>query len=123
MFEPPPPSRIFMRLSASSRLGLAFGHGGSGTDKTMISLQQREHHDITRHDAYRSWLISRNEPPIILRSNAIPWKRLRGLVRRAASQVMCFFAIIRVSVVAHKMRRVRGAQARLDGVKRRGRGV
>ena len=90
---------------------------------TMVYLQQHELHDISRHDAYRVWLISRNEPPIIFRSEDIQWKRLRVLLRRGANQVRSVFAIIRVGVAAHKMRRVRGALVRLDGVKRHGRGA
>lgn len=84
----------------------------------MTHWRQNEFHDILGDDAYRSWLISRNDPPIFHPSSDIPWKRLRVLLRRAAS----FIAAIHIAVVAHKARRVRGALARIDGrVQARGR--
>ncbi|MFC0241598.1 hypothetical protein [Rhodopseudomonas telluris] len=81
----------------------------------MSHWRHNEFHDILGSDAYRSWLISRNDPPIVYPSSDIAWRRLRALLRRATSRIASFFAAIHIAVVAHKVRRARGAFVRLDG--------
>jgi len=59
---------------------------------------------LTGDEAYRSQLISRNQPPIIYHSSDFQWKRLRALARR----IMGFIASQRVAVVASRTRRLQG---------------
>ncbi|SRR5258708_6573825 len=59
--------------------------------------------DLAGDDAYRSWLISRNQPPIVHHSTEVQWKRLSLLARR----IVGFLAAQRVAVVASRARRLR----------------
>jgi hypothetical protein len=59
--------------------------------------------DLTADDAYRSWLISRNQPPIVYHSGTMQWKRLRVVAR----QIVGFLASRRVALAADKARRAR----------------
>ena len=61
--------------------------------------------DLAGDDAYRSWLISRNSPPIVHHSGEMQWKRLRVLARR----VVGFIASQHLAVVASRTRRLRVA--------------
>lgn len=73
----------------------------------MFYSRENGLHDVTGDDAYRSWLISRNQSPIVYHSGDMHWKRLRVQLRRAAANIKGFFASIRVALVADKMRRAR----------------
>ena len=73
----------------------------------MLYSRDNQFHDFTGDDAYRSWLISRNDAPIIHHSGDMDWKRLRVLARRTGDRFRGFFAAIRVALVADKMRRAR----------------
>lgn len=87
---------------------------------TMFYSRQNELHDVSGGDAYRSWLISRNQPPIVYHSGEMHWKRLQVTLRHAARHVRNVFAAIRVALVADKMRRARGELARVGGRKHDG---
>ncbi|MDB5618319.1 hypothetical protein [Tardiphaga sp.] len=71
----------------------------------MFFSRENELHDLAGDDAYRSWLISRNQAPIVHHSGEMHWKRLQILARHAVRHVKGFFAAIRVALVADKMRR------------------
>ena len=73
---------------------------------TYVSHNADKFRDLTNDNAYRSWLISRNQGPIVFHSVEIHWKRLRVLTRLARNHVKGFFAAIRVALVADKIRRV-----------------
>jgi hypothetical protein len=70
----------------------------SGVDKTRVT---------NNDDAYRSYLISRNQPPIVYRSGEMHLKRLRVLARRTGSRVSAALNIVHNAIVATKIRRVR----------------
>jgi hypothetical protein len=57
--------------------------------------------------AYRAWLISRAQPPIVYHSGQIHLKRLRVLARKINSHVRAALATIHQAIVAAKMRRIR----------------
>jgi hypothetical protein len=59
--------------------------------------------DLAGDDAYRAWLISRNQPPIVYHSGEMQWKRLRVLARR----VMRLIASQHLAVAAARARRLR----------------
>jgi hypothetical protein len=67
--------------------------------------------DVTRapsdEDAYRAWLISRQQSPIVYHSGATHLKRLRVLVRKIGSYIRAALTTIHEAIVAAKMRRVR----------------
>lgn len=71
----------------------------------MFYSRENQFHDLAGDDAYRSWLISRNQPPIVHHSGEMHWKRLCVLARHAANRVRGLFAAFRVALVADKMRR------------------
>ncbi len=73
----------------------------------MFYSRENGLHDVTGDDAYRSWLISRNQSPIVYHSGDMHWKRLLVQLRRAAAHVRGIFAAVRVALVADKMRRAR----------------
>lgn len=83
---------------------------------TMFYSRENEYHDLIGEDAYRSWLISRNQAPIEDHSDDMDLKRLRVLVRGAVNRVRGIFAALRMALVADKMRRVRRELA-LRGVR------
>lgn len=56
--------------------------------------------DLAADDAYRSWLISRNQPPIVYHSGEMQWKRLRVLARR----VVGLIASQHLAIVASRSR-------------------
>jgi hypothetical protein len=70
----------------------------SGVDDTPAPLDE---------DAYRAWLISRAQPPIVYHSGAMHLKRLRVLARRINSHVRAAFATIHQAILAAKTRRIR----------------
>jgi len=57
-------------------------------------------------DAYRSYLISRNPPPIIYHSGEVHLKRVRVLARRVRNRISAALEIIHKAIIAAKMRRV-----------------
>ena len=73
----------------------------------MFYTRENQFHDITGHDAYRSWLISRNKAPIVHHSGDVRWKRLLVSARRAIHHVRGIFAALHLALVADKMRRAR----------------
>jgi uncharacterized protein (DUF1684 family) len=70
----------------------------SGVDDTPTPLDE---------DAYRAWLISRQQSPIVYHSGAMHLKRLRVLARKISSHVRTALATMHQAIVAAKMRRVR----------------
>ena len=73
---------------------------------TYVSHHADKVRDLTSDDAYRSWLISRNQGPIVHHSGAMHWKRLLVLARLTRNHIRKFFAAIHMALVADKMRRV-----------------
>lgn len=73
----------------------------------MIMLYTRDSalHDFAGDDAHRCYLIHRNQPPIVHRSGAMLWKRIRVLARHATRHIRGMLAALRVALVADKMRR------------------
>jgi hypothetical protein len=69
----------------------------SGVDDTPAPLDE---------EAYRAWLISRQQSPIVYHSGAIHLKRLRVLARRISSHVRAALVTIHEAIVAAKMRRI-----------------
>jgi hypothetical protein len=72
---------------------------------TMIHTRDSQLHDLAADDAYRSYLISRNQQPIVHHSGDIRWKRLCVAARLTRRHIQGFFAAIHVALVADKMRR------------------
>jgi hypothetical protein len=72
----------------------------------MFYSREDEIYDVAGTDAYRAWLISRNQPPIVYHSGAMQWKRMRVALRHGVSHVRGMFAAVRVALAADKMRRV-----------------
>lgn len=71
----------------------------------MFYSRDHQLHDLSGDDAYRSWLISRNQAPIVHHSGDMHWKRLLVAARHAVNHVRGFCAALRVALVADKMRR------------------
>ena len=82
----------------------------------MFYSRDNQFHDLTGDDAYRAFLISRNQPPIVHYSGDRPWKRLAVSARHAVRHVRSIFAALRVALVADKMRRARDVLA-LHGIR------
>jgi hypothetical protein len=57
-------------------------------------------------DAYRAWLISRKQSPIVYHSGEMHLKRLRVLARKIRSRVGAALTMIHHAIVAAKQRRV-----------------
>jgi hypothetical protein len=70
----------------------------SGVDNTRAQRDE---------DAYRAWLISRAQPPIVYHSGKMHLKRLRVLARKINSHVRAALTTFHQAIVAAKMRRVR----------------
>jgi hypothetical protein len=58
-------------------------------------------------DAYRAWLISRQQSPILYHSGAMHLKRLRVLARKISSHLRAALTTMHEAIVAAKMRRIR----------------
>jgi len=71
----------------------------------MFHTREENFQNLAGDDAYRSWLISRSQPPIVYHSGDMHWKRLRVLARRTGNHIRGFFAALRVALAADKMRR------------------
>ncbi|UZE46978.1 hypothetical protein ONR75_18390 [Rhodopseudomonas sp. P2A-2r] len=83
---------------------------------TYVSHHSDKFRDLTGDDAYRSWLISREQAPIVHHSGAMHWKRLRVLARLTFNHIKGLLAAVHVAIVADKMRRVQRELA-LRGVR------
>ena len=70
----------------------------SGVDYTPAPLDE---------EAYRAWLISRAQPPIVYHSGATHLKRLRVLARKLKSHLRAALTALHQAIVAAKMRRIR----------------
>jgi hypothetical protein len=70
----------------------------SGVDKMRVPGDE---------EAYRAWLVSREQPPIVYHSGQMHLKRLRVLARKIRNRVRAAFTAIHQAIVAAKMRRVR----------------
>ena len=69
----------------------------SGVDDTPVPLDE---------EAYRAWLISRAQPPIVYHSGEMHLKRLRVLARKFRSRVSAALTMIHQAIVAAKLHRV-----------------
>ena len=70
----------------------------SGMDKTRAPRGE---------DAYRAWLISRAQPPIVYHSGKMHLKRLGVLARKIKSHVRAALTTFHQAIIAAKMRRIR----------------
>jgi hypothetical protein len=70
----------------------------SGVDNTPAPLDE---------EAYRAWLISRQQSPIVYHSGAMQLKRLRVLARKLSSHIRAALATMHRAIIAAKIRRVR----------------
>jgi hypothetical protein len=70
----------------------------SGVDETGFPLDE---------EAYRAWLISRQQSPIVHHSGAMHLKRLRVLARKINNHVHAALSTMHEAIVAAKMRRIR----------------
>lgn len=80
---------------------------------TMFFNRDTQAYDFAADSAYRSYLISRNEAPIVHHSGDMQWKRFRVGLRRVRNDIRSFFAAIHMALVADKMRRARHELARV----------
>ncbi|MET0968231.1 MAG: hypothetical protein ABWY18_03440 [Tardiphaga sp.] len=80
---------------------------------TMFHTRDSQLHDLNADDAYRAWLITRNQAPIVYHSGDMQWKRLCVAARLIRDHARGFFAAIRVALAADKMRRARQELARV----------
>jgi hypothetical protein len=69
-----------------------------GMDKTGFPLDE---------EAYRAWLVSRQQAPIVHHSRAMHLKRLRVLARKISGHVRAGLSTFHQAIVAAKMRRIR----------------
>jgi hypothetical protein len=69
----------------------------SGVDDTPAPFDE---------EAYRAWLISRQQSPIVHHSGAMHLKRLRVLARKINSHIHAALSIMHQAIVAAKMRRI-----------------
>ncbi len=70
----------------------------SGLDDTPAPLDE---------EAYRAWLISRQQSPIVHHSGAVHLKRLRVLARKINSDIRAALSTMHRAIIAAKMRRIR----------------
>jgi hypothetical protein len=70
----------------------------SGVDETPAPLDE---------EAYRAWLISTQQSPIVHHSGAMHLKRLRVLARKINSHVRAILTTFHQAIIAAKMRRIR----------------
>lgn len=83
---------------------------------TMFYTRDSQLHDLAADDAYRSYLISRNQQPIVFHSRDVQWKQFCVAARLTRKHINGFFAAIRAALVADKMRRAQRELA-LRGVR------
>lgn len=83
---------------------------------TVFFNRDTQAHDFSADSAYRAWLISRNDAPIVHHSSGIQWKRLRVSIRRGLKHMSRAIAALHMALVADKMRRARiGVRAMTSG--------
>ncbi len=80
---------------------------------TMFFNRDIQAHDFSADSAYRAYLISRNQAPIVHHSGDMQWKRFCVAVRRVRNDVRRVFAAIHMALIADKMRRARYELARV----------
>lgn len=80
---------------------------------TILYTQDDKFREITR-DAYRSYLISRNQAPIVYHSGNVHLKRLRVLARVAMRRIRAGVKRIHLAIVAGKVRRLQRELALQD---------
>ncbi len=80
---------------------------------TMFFNRDMQAHDLSADSAYRAYLISRNDAPIVHHAGDIQWKRVCVGIRRLRRDVRSFLAAIHMALVADKMRRARLELARV----------
>lgn len=73
---------------------------------TMFHSHQDTIRDQIGGDAYRAYLISRDQPRIVYHSREMHLKRLRVLARRVGSRVRAALGVIHKAIVTAKMRRI-----------------
>lgn len=81
---------------------------------TMFFNRDTQAHDFSADSAYRAWLISRNDAPIVHHSGHIQWRRLRVCIRQIWKHIRGTVAAVHMALVADKMRRARRELARVD---------
>jgi hypothetical protein len=101
------PSRFPMPLFASSdhhaaRAACEFGRPSMGVLFSGVDRNRAPGDE----DAYRAWLISRAQSPIVYHTGKMHLKRLRVLARRVRSRVSTALTMIHQAIVAAKLRRV-----------------
>lgn len=72
---------------------------------TIFNSRKARLRDLSGDSAYRQYLISRNQPPIVYHSADIQWKRLRVSARLLRRQIEAVAATIRLAAVAGRRRR------------------
>jgi hypothetical protein len=72
----------------------------------MLHSHQDRIRDRIGGDAYRAYLISRNQPPIVYHSAEMHLKRLRVLARKVRNRASAALAFIHKAIIAAKMRRI-----------------
>ena len=80
---------------------------------TMFFNRDTQAHDFSADSAYRSYLTSRNQAPIIHHSGDMQWKRFCVAMRRVRNDIRSSFATIHMALAADKMRRARRELARV----------
>jgi formate-dependent nitrite reductase cytochrome c552 subunit len=80
---------------------------------TMFHNRDIQAHDFSADSAYRSYLISRNQAPIVHHSRGMQWKRVCVVVRSVRNHIRSVLASIHMALVADKMRRARHQLARI----------
>jgi hypothetical protein len=73
--------------------------------------------DLAGDDAYRAWLISRNQPPIVYHSGEMQWKRLRVLARRFMGLIASRHLAVAASRARLRDRPVFGSRDRNPGMR------
>jgi hypothetical protein len=72
----------------------------------MFHSHQDTIRDQIGGDAYRGYLISRDQPRIVYHSREMHLKRLRVLARRAGSRARAALGVIHKAIVTAKRRRI-----------------
>lgn len=85
---------------------------------TMFHTRNHQCDDFAADDAYRAWLISRNQQPILYHSGDVQWKRLCVAIRHMRDHIKSAFAAIHMALVADKMRRVRQELGRASAARK-----
>jgi hypothetical protein len=95
-------------------VGLAGHISETDNGMTMFFNRDTQAHDFSADNAYRAWLISRHDAPIVHHSGDIQWKRFRVSTRQIWKHVRGTIAAVHMALVADKMRRARRELARVE---------